>query len=547
MIFSDLYDFICGPIPLGLWLLPLVGIPFTGIWWFAWKGTGFWDRTHFWKVLRLGWTIIILAYIGVWTTLKPQPIPHRVLLIAGEVGQKAPGAYVEACADAVRRRLQADESLTIIDAETAPVIFERTPESDIASTAARMRVRAIIRIRETGDPSTPKVALEVSKWTGFGFAPQISFVVPASNLARMTNVSAGWAEKEFGLSALNGHWPGSPVIKPDSILIPYYLAFGLRRLGQVETAAGIFAQNAARDSLWPAPRIEFARTWLTSQPGAHEDDIRRMLLEAVRLNDRDPETYILLGRHFLEFRDWEEAESSLKLAYNYAPFDPRVFYYLARLMPHRLSDLPLKTPEKLLERALELAPGYQSARLILIDNWRKADERRRAFNILAAGVAVDPTSPKLLLTESALLLELRKYNEAIDVCQRLLRDNPTHADALYNLGLCRLWKEDFDGAIAAFDSSYKCGGTIENLYYIGGAYQFKGDYPTAISWFQKRFAAAKNITDKGAVASRKRINSLREMMVEDSLIKRGAIKPTLFDKAHGRNQLKNLPPPDDQR
>ncbi len=533
----DILDYLGGRIPLGLWLLPVVGGLFSCIWWVVWKGTNFWGIARFRRVMLYGWMLVVAAYMVSWIIRRPPPIPLRVIIYAAEPGEKSPGVLVEAVTDAIRSRLEtAPEGVTILDAQVAPAAYSQKTSAALDALLGRMRCRFILRVWQDSAVAGggAVVHLSLRKWSLFGYGRSDDLSVPPASVAQMMTWGANQVASKMGLTPTSKHGDGRLAFLSDSLLEKHYLTFSLRRLGETDVAAAFLKAEALADSHWADPRIELARTYLTANPGPYEDEIRTSLLDAARLDRENPETFLLLGRHFLEFRAWEEAESALKLAYNLDPANPRILFYLSRLMPHRLDDLPFKTPEELIARALQLSPGYEDARLTLVENLRGADLKQAALAAVQGGLKIDPKSDKLLLTESAVLIEMREYGQAEAICRGLLSNNPDSHEALYNLGLCKLWTKDYDRAIAAFDSSLNRGGTIENYYYLGAAYQFKGDFRKAIFWLEKRFAAMKTTSDEGAINSRKRIKVLREWIEQDSLELKGYKRPNMFERAKGK-------------
>lgn len=538
----DIIEYFNGSVPFGLPLIPFLGFLFTFIWWVVWRGTGFWGVRKFWRILVVGWIAIITGYSAYWSYRKPEPIPIRVFIRVGDFVGKNPGAWAEGIADGIRCRLRADtKHFVVLDEETAPAMYRVTNQEQLDSVAKLMRVKHQVTITQdsVGSGERPTVKIELRDWLGKEYKLLADLIVPNVSLS----TSSAWAgeavAQKFGGADLKGVWAGRHPNLPDSLLEVHYLAFSLRRQGEIDLASAFFMAEADDDTTWSAPRIEFARTRLNSNPNLHEEDIRNFLLEAAAIDRNNPESYILLGRHFLEFRDWDEAESALKLAYYFDSDDPRTCFYLSRLMENRLSDLSIKSSRGLIERALKLAPGFESARLGLVEKLRGVNLYREAVKVIEDGLVIDPNSRPLQITASAIYLELRQYQRAAHLCERILADEPRHYEALYNLGLSRLWLKEYDGAVALFDSSYNNGGTVENLYYCGVANQFKGDYPEAIGWFQKRFAAALNQHDEGAASARARIGMLRDWIIEDSLKKAGWKPENPFDKAPKAKEIRD--------
>ena len=529
----DILEYLNGNVPMGLWALPFIGGLFTFVWWFVWHSTRFWDLKRFWRIFAIGWIIILASYTSFWRLNPPQTIPTRVFVRAGDGIGVSPGAWAEGVADIIRARLRAaPEPFVVLDEESAPMLASASTDAELDGFASRIRVKYIVIVTQDsiGTEGRPPVKIAIRSSSGGRYKPLSEFPAPDLSFSTLTTWAAEAVAQQLGGVDLKGRWAGRLPSLPDSVLEVHFLAYTVRRQGEHELAAALFMEEADADTSWSAPRIELARTWLKSTPYQHEEAIRSSLLQAAAIDRENPESYILLGRHFLEFRDWEEAESALKLAYYFDPDDPRTYFYLSRLMENRFADLPLKSSRELIERALHLAPGYETARLGYIEKMRAVYEKRKLTEVVEEGLHIDPHSRSLLVTASALYIQHQKYDMAANRCQVLLERNPRDNEALYNLGLCRLWLKHYDEAIALFDSSRSNGGSVENLYYTGVAYQIQHRDLEAIEWFQKRFAAAKNQSDQGAISSRARILMLKDRILQDSLKKTGWEPPDLFER-----------------
>ena len=511
---SDLLDFASGRVPYGIWLLVAALISFSFVWWFAWHKTRFWGIERFWRVLAIGWALAFSLYMLEWAILKPPPIPQRIIVLAGEPGEIAPGAWADAVAAAMRARLAvAAEDLTVLDSETAPMAFGAKDMPEMERAAVPLRVKGILQIlQSSAETENPTIRMIYRVRRGGEFSTVAEVTAPPGSLRQTMTWAGAQAQEIFDLKPISADWLNVPGTVSDSLLELHYLNFSIRRRGDFDLAAAFFSSEAMADSHWSAPRVELAKTRLMSKPDLYRDEILGWLLDAARLDRENPEIYLLLGQRFLRTRDWEEAESALKLAFNYAPDDPRVFYNLSRLLPTRLEGIYLQRPDQLLRRALQLAPGYEAARVALITYFRNRQPIGTATDVAEEGLDVDPESEKVLLAASAVEVERQLYDLAEEHLNRILKRNPDHPEALYNLGLAKYWKKEYEGAITAFDSSFAHGGPNDNLYYLGRIYQDMGDYPTAISWYQKRFVRMQSQDDMGAVSAREKINYLRGLL-----------------------------------
>ncbi len=519
---SDLLAYLSGRLPLGIKLLPLVGGTFTFVWWVIWRGTGFWRRHRFFRILWQGWVVIITLYIVAWRIFPPPPIPIRVVVVAERPDSDSPPHWrARGLADAIERRLAASRKpFTIQSPEFIPVLTRAGSTTErLDSLALQMEVRWQVQIVPSGETSTVgrhTVLIKRRRGDAFKTAAEIDavgslFVGDAIRVAEEVS-------RRLGDSSPLERWPGKPPNLPDVQFAALYTAVEHCEAGQFDSAAAILTDLIDEHPRWAAPRLELARTLLSHQPGLGGDRIKAALLKVLELEPDNAEAYILLGRLFLEFRGWNEAESAFKLAYHHNPDDPRVFYYLSRLNDQRFHDLPWDGEPELLERALTLASGYEAARAALAAWFREQLQYQPSYDLLTIGLALDPVSVSMKLAMSATLLKLTRNEEALEQCRQVLELRPGHPGALYNMGITLIWLERYDEAIAALDSSYRSGGTVDNLYYLGIAYQRKRDFREAMRQFKRRVAYYQGADDRAAVSARERVKKLRKWIAkEDSL------------------------------
>ncbi|NQT73275.1 MAG: tetratricopeptide repeat protein [Chloroflexi bacterium] len=308
---------------------------------------------------------------------------------------------------------------------------------------------------------------------------------------------------------------GLPPNLPDEAFARFYHAILLRDDNKNDSATAIFTSLIETYPDWHRPYQELAVTHLGYYSSYNRDKIHKLLLTSLELDSSDPENYILLGYNFLHYLDWFEAESALKLALNVTIDDPRTFFYLSKLGKNRVNDLPWGGRNELKMQALNLEPGYEAVRLSLAESFRDKLDRHHAIATLEEGIELDSLSILLLLAKAGNLVEMDYQEEAIIVCDRILELDPGNTDALYNMGIAKVWLGALDEGIALLDSCYRNNGTIESLYYLGVAYQKKHDWKTAVHYFQQRLVRPKHNYDRVVISSRERIKALRVWIAEE--------------------------------
>lgn len=71
----------------------------------------------------------------------------------------------------------------------------------------------------------------------------------------------------------------------------------------------------------------------------------------------------------------------------------------------------------------------------LMEYYDKHEQNDSALALVNRALAIDPTSQFYRYAKSSVLLNMGRYNECIDICDKLIKEDKTLADAYYNAGL----------------------------------------------------------------------------------------------------------------
>ncbi len=520
---GDLIAYLSGNIPGGIYLL-LVGIfAFALIWWLVWWGTKFWGIGRFFQGLAIGWIVIIGIYFVAWKRSHPAPLPIRVVVVADDSINPPDKWKLTGLVDIIERRLSASPEHFVLQHTSFTPLLTRHgfSEERFDSLAFILKARWLIAVIPHDSSIDRGMSIKVKRRTASGFELLEELSSNGSQFSLEAAKTAGQVMRLLGDDAPPSGRYGLPPDLPDEAFADLYTAMDLREAQAYDTAAAVLTSLTKTYPEWHRPYQELAVTLIGHNSSYHKEAIHSVLITALELDPSDPESYILLGRYFLRFRDWIEAESALKLALNLTVDDPRVFYFLSRLWRGRLKDLPYGDKDELKYHALKLAPGYETARLALAESYREQLDRHTSLAVLGEGLALDPESVPLLLAKAANLVEMEHNDDAVATCEKILALRPGHTSALYNLGITRIYQGLYDEAIVLLDSSYRNGGTIENLYYIGVAYQKKRYWQTAVHYFQMRMVRPQNANDPVSISARERIQNLQRWIAEEDSLKGG--------------------------
>lgn len=515
-MFADWVEYLSGRVPLGIFALPLAGVVFTFVWWMVWWGTRFYSLGRFWRVLLLGWFTIVLTYTIAWRIKPPLPVPIRVNVTVSSPNDSSSfdaSSWVVAYS-IYRSCFSSSEPVVVIGDR-----WSRLPARDTLSLFSEVpgdiaeRLRVSYKVSVGGKDGEVKVKILRRKGSRFKLMGELE--LPSLSLG----TGAIWLTEETGKRL------GIP-FRPGEINYPSYIdknalfEWGecLKRMGngEVEESEASLVRLVRNFPRWLYPRQELARLWLTFKAQTRYSELDTLLLSTLSLNKEDPYTLMLLGWYSLEFRDWERAESALKLALHHGGEHPGLWILLSRLSSGRWKDLPLRNEEEMMRRALLLDGSYEVGRVLLANHLRTRGLYFKALEVLQEGLALHPSSIPLLVTRSVVELEQGDPARSLKTCQSVLNLQPEHPKALYNQGLAFLRMRRWQEAAESFYRAYHAKGNPNSLYYLGLACEAQGDYQQAISWYQKRLANLQSADDKVALAVRDRIARIKSYLASSS-------------------------------
>ena len=442
-------EYFSGRIPIGIGLIPILGLVFSFIWWTVWKGTGFYSKDRFWKVLGWGWLHIFILYCALWFIFRPLPMVTRVLVSVNpsHTHDKDYKAYVVAYV--INKRLEASSKRIATQiglwgkaAENLVPNFVRNIPDSIA-----WKLRVKYRVEVYSTLNGIEVILKTAQ--GESFRERQRWVMAPASLKEGSIWLAGKVARELGDSE-DHQWNVFPPNLTPEIIEQWVESFIAERDGDFEKAESLLVNIVRQFPHWVSPRQELGCLWLTISPHRHFEALDTLLMGTLSLNEADPVTLRLIGWYGLEFRQWDRAESALKLSLQYDPDNPVTWMLLSRLSPSRWDRLPLKDGPEMLKQALYIDKGYEVARLLLVNHFRSLHRTVDALKLIEEGLAIRPHSLPLLISRSAIEVESGKVFDCVKTTEKILAISPNHPKALYNLGLAYLRMKRWDEAANAF-------------------------------------------------------------------------------------------------
>lgn len=246
-------------------------------------------------------------------------------------------------------------------------------------------------------------------------------------------------------------------------------------------------------------------TLLDRQPGegAQGDDNGLRVLVSLLSRERDMEAALKLMKHVVAVRG-EDPE--VWMAYGHLALragDPR-------------------GAQEAIDKALALRPLWSEALLLKVRILQLRGSGEAALELLAEGVSAQPNDMRLRAAYARLLMEEKRYEEALTQYRRLAESNPRNSELKYTMGLLLLQLQRYDEAARQLESIRRHGERFDDVnFYLGWIAENRGDLGRAIDYYSAVTRGA-NFLEAGlrmavlrarqgdVEGARERLRSLRE-------------------------------------
>jgi tetratricopeptide (TPR) repeat protein len=304
-------------------------------------------------------------------------------------------------------------------------------------------------------------------------------------------------------------------------LMLFRMGYCHRALRKDKDAAGYFA--ASLDGLkkaYPKHKYNwFSRYYLAEilVRSALIDRAKKELDEAIKLNPKFEQAYLLYGNLYYDEGDYPSAAEKYHLASEANPKSLQAFvnlgavydamgqdeksvsaYLIAKSLSPRDTKIlfslagiyaKMKKPEEAMKgykEILELEPDSEKA---LVGAGRASwemGERDKAVEFYQKALGANLQSYEALLGLGLAMLEAEDLEKAEDYLRKSLEVKPDSKEAHYNLGVLHQSKGDFDAAIKEFVRAIEIDSEDETCYYnVGLSFVKAGLYEQAREWLSK--------------------------------------------------------------
>ena len=208
---------------------------------------------------------------------------------------------------------------------------------------------------------------------------------------------------------------------------------------------------------------------------------------AIRLDRRNADAYLNLGKLQHEMGDLISSRDSLNSALSLAPASIETLMSLGRLEE---ACGNLRAAAARFENVIELAPKYAPAHLMLAKCWSAGGHVANAEVYLTKAIELDPAYADAYYNLGNLERSRNRLQSAVTAYWKAIELAPlVAADAYNNLGLTLLALERQDDAMSAYMKAIALKPTDDAAYInLGRLSVIKGDDDAAVQLFQKAIA-----------------------------------------------------------
>lgn len=205
---------------------------------------------------------------------------------------------------------------------------------------------------------------------------------------------------------------------------------------------------------------------------------------AIKMDKKYRDPYNNLAVSYAALKDYDKAIATLRDSLKIYPYYPEAYNNMASFM---IEQKDYEQAEKALRCALQLRPYYGKAYYNLGRLYMETDRMELAWeNFKAACTKADLDDETGFTTYAQCSLQLKKYDEAIIACKKILELNPNNFDARFNMANCYFMTEQFDQAISMYkDMIHIYPQDMRMRYNLAEAYFSSGKTELALNEFNK--------------------------------------------------------------
>jgi tetratricopeptide (TPR) repeat protein len=269
-------------------------------------------------------------------------------------------------------------------------------------------------------------------------------------------------------------------LEPDSAKMHGEVAEIKLKIGQIPEALEYINKAIALD---PNYRPPFVLGGILMSSAGKDWEAADYLRKAIKIDPTKEDAYLHLALSLTRLFEYEEAVTTLKALVKLNPDSILGYYYLGRTY----SQMKLyKDALGYFSKVLELRPEFDQAVIDMAATYEAMGDYPRAIDSYRSLLAQDDQRAAVLQRLIQLLLQQRRFSEALEYLRQAAQAGLGGQETLRKLGLVHLELEQYDEAITVFGELLEKDPSAGNIrIYRGIAFEEKGDLENAYKEFSK--------------------------------------------------------------
>ncbi len=478
---------------------------FSFVLWFVVRTSGIVEPQRGRRLLFRGWIILIAGYLVLWLVTRPPPLP-KTLLVAPFNDQTTEGWIGEALTDQLGEHLsRQSRKLLWLPNEAIPQLHSQFEPDSTWEIVRKLKPSYAVWGKIWGRQDSLWVEMHYAR-TRLGAVVRYShdkrwyksFHDAVAGIISLAQNSAQIPKRS------NAEYKPKPY--PIPVLAKLYQSHGFYRNGNTDLALEYALQAIDIDrTLDDAWRI-VGNCW--SEVNDTLPHAVSAFRKAVLFDSSDIRNWQDLALHSIQCRNWNRAETALKIAYTLSASNPITLYLISHFSEERSQNICTFTTQEALEKAVRICPGYNQARLKWAKDVYNSHDFRKCLNILRKGLILDPESWEMWELLALTRIKLGELDQALEAIEKAADLTNTESSIYYNLGLIQYRLGNINDAVSSLEQSTKLTDNPDAYYLLGKYAEQQRDTIAAIQYYQNCIASA---VDDDNPSAREAMNRLREV------------------------------------
>ncbi len=218
--------------------------------------------------------------------------------------------------------------------------------------------------------------------------------------------------------------------------------------------------------------------------------------------------YLLAGKYFVSMEIWSKAQENLFKSLKLYPNNDELYVLLSRLHPSRLRKIGFFSPERALEKAVEVNPASVLGHLFLADALYRQHDLKGAEFVYKEILAINPDLRDVQLALAKFYIDVTNYSAARKILTKIVQEDSTNGEALYDLGMIAYLKGNPAEAKNLFLKAVGQGGYRNAYLYLAKLAEKKGNLDGAIEYLRRRIHLKLGPNDPFAEQARRHLQLL---------------------------------------